>query len=83
MRVTAIVEDDGRIAVPESYRRTLGLKSGDEIVLVLNDASATIELMEPGDPVERAQALVRRYIPAGRRLSDELIAERRDEARGG
>jgi len=31
--------------------------------------------------VRRAQALVRRYVPEGRSLTDELIAERREEAR--
>jgi hypothetical protein len=60
-----------------------GSSRGDEVVLVVNDTSATIELMGTGDPVERAQALVRRYIPADRRLSEELIADRREEARGG
>ena len=31
--------------------------------------------------VRRAQALVRRYVPADRSLVDELIAERRDDVR--
>jgi len=30
--------------------------------------------------IARAQALVRKHIPKGRRLSDELIRERRKEA---
>ena len=30
--------------------------------------------------IRRAQALVRRYVPAGRSLVDELIAERRAES---
>jgi AbrB family looped-hinge helix DNA binding protein len=83
VRVTAIVEDDGRISLPEAYRAVLGLKPGDEVVLVVNDTNGTIELIGTPDPVERAQAIVRRYISAERRLSEELIAERRDEARSG
>jgi hypothetical protein len=31
--------------------------------------------------IRRAQALVRSYIPEGRSLSDELIAERKGESR--
>ncbi len=83
MRVRAIVDADGRIAVPAGCRETLGLKPGAEVVLVVNDTDAAIELVVPTDPVERAQALVRRYIPADRRLAEELIADRRDEARSG
>jgi hypothetical protein len=33
-----------------------------------------------GEGIRRAQQLVRSYIPAGRLLSEELIAERRREA---
>jgi deoxyribodipyrimidine photolyase len=36
--------------------------------------------MTIGRRIKRAQALVRRYIPEGRSLADELIAERRAEA---
>ena len=59
----------------------------------LQEADETIELageVVPGDGklpqittqqvIERAQALVRRYVPKGRSLSDELIEDRREEA---
>ena len=32
------------------------------------------------EAIRRAQAIVRKYVPPGRSLSDELIAERRREA---
>ena len=38
-------------------------------------------LLTPSTGIRRAQALVRSYIPEGRRLSDELIEERRKEFR--
>ena len=41
--------------------------------------SLVIETREQG--LRRARALLRKYIPAGVRLSDELIKERRAEAR--
>lgn len=55
----------GGIVVPGEYRRRLGPLSGDEIIMTWTT---------------RARALVRRYVPGGRSLSDELISERREEA---
>ena len=39
-----------------------------------------IRVVSTRQAAARAQALVRRYIPKGRDLSEELIAERREEA---
>jgi AbrB family looped-hinge helix DNA binding protein len=68
----------GRIVIPTKYRRRLGLKSGDEIIMSLDEAG--LHIYTPAQAVARAQALVRRYIPEGRSLSEELISERREEA---
>ena len=68
----------GRVVIPGEYRRKLGLRSGDEIILHLDDEG--LHLYTPAQAVARAQALVRRYVPEGRSLSDELISERREEA---
>ncbi len=67
----------GRIVIPTEYRRRLGLKSGDEIIMRLDDRG--LHLYTPAQAVARAQALVRRYVPEGRSLSDELISERREK----
>ena len=51
-----------------------------ELHAALDEAgSLVIETREQG--LRRARALLRKYIPAGVRLSDELIKERRAEAR--
>jgi AbrB family looped-hinge helix DNA binding protein len=68
----------GRVVIPTQYRQKLGLKSGDEIIMHLDDEG--LHLYTPAQAVARAQALVRRYIPAERSLSEELISERREEA---
>ena len=68
----------GRVVIPGEYRRRLGLRSGDEIIMHLDDEG--LHLYTPAQAVARAQALVRRYVPEGRSLSDELISERREEA---
>ncbi len=71
------IGQSGRVVIPGEYRRKLGLRSGDEIILHLDDEG--LHLYTPAQAVARAQALVRRYVPGGRSLSDELISERREE----
>ena len=68
----------GRIVVPAKYRKALDLKPGDDVILVLEDGEVRITTLPR--VIQRAQEIVRRYIPEGRSLVDELIRERRDEA---
>ena len=68
----------GRIVIPAEYRRKLGLKSGDEIIMQLDEDG--LHLYTSAQAVARAQALVRRYVPEGRSLSRGLISDRRAEA---
>ena len=69
----------GRIVIPVEYRKALGLKPGDDVVLVLEENE--VRLVKPSQAVKHAQALVRQYVPKGRRLADELIQDRRQEVR--
>jgi len=50
------------------------------VILQLEDREVLV--LTPRQAIKRAQDLVRRYVPQGRSLSQELIAERRDEAEG-
>ena len=72
------IGEGGRIVIPAEYRKALGLKPGDEVVLVLQEGE--IRLLTPKLAIRRAQTLVRRYIPESRSLVEELLQERRDEA---
>jgi len=67
----------GRIVIPSAYRRQLGLKVRDEVILVLEGDE--IRVLTPAQAIKQAQALVRRHVPAGSRLADELIAERQSQ----
>ena len=71
------VAEDGRIVIPAEYRQALGLHVGDDVILRLEDGEVRILTLQKA--IQRAQELVRRYIPEGRSLADELIAERRME----
>jgi AbrB family looped-hinge helix DNA binding protein len=69
----------GRLVIPSGYRRALGVSPGDEVILVLEDGA--VRVLTPREAVRRAQSLVRRYVAPSARLADELIQDRRKEAR--
>jgi AbrB family looped-hinge helix DNA binding protein len=71
--------EGGRLVIPAEYRKALGVDAGDELVLVLEEDG--LRITTPREGIRRAQALVRSYIPESRRLSDELIEERRRASR--
>jgi len=78
-RTLAKLGEGGRLVIPAEYRKALGLEVGDELVLVLEEQS--VRMLTPREAIRRAQAVVRSYVPEGKRLSDELIAQRRRESR--
>ena len=81
MEVKTKLGQGGRLVVPAAYRKTLGLKPGDHVILDLEDG--VMRMMTLRGAVQRAQALVRQYIPEGRDLVEELLRERREEAARG
>jgi AbrB family looped-hinge helix DNA binding protein len=73
------VNENGRVVIPASFRKALGINIGDEVVLRMEDDELRITTLKRR--VERAQRLVRKHVKRGRSLVDELIAERREAAR--
>lgn len=73
----AQVGPDGRVVIPAVYRRLLGIEGGGAILMLLEDGE--IRLVGRNAAVQRAQNLVSRYVPAGTRLTDELMKDRRAE----
>ena len=76
-----IISEGSRIVIPAAYRKALGVKPGDEVQLVLEDGE--IRMVSQRQAIVRAQNMLRRYVPKGRNLSEELIKERREEASRG
>ncbi len=64
--------------LPAEFRRALDVQVGDEIILRLDKDE--VRLSSRAAAIRRAQEIVRRHVPAGRRLSDELTADRHEEA---
>jgi AbrB family looped-hinge helix DNA binding protein len=73
------VNENGRVVIPASYRKALGIKIGDEVLLRLENDELRISTIK--SRVERAQRLVRKHVKPGKSLADELIKERREAAR--
>jgi AbrB family looped-hinge helix DNA binding protein len=70
---------NGRFVIPAAVRRALGIQAGDELVLTMDGGQLRITTRERA--IERAQRIVRGRTGGRESLVDELIEERRAEAR--
>lgn len=75
----ARITEGGRVVIPAAFRRELGLEPGSEVILDVTDGELRIRSLHRA--IAHAQALVRRHVPDGTSLADELIRERRKAAR--
>jgi AbrB family looped-hinge helix DNA binding protein len=73
------VNENGRLVIPASFRKALGINVGDEVVVRIEDDE--LRIMTLKRRIERAQESVRKFVKPGRSLVDELIAERRKDAK--
>jgi AbrB family looped-hinge helix DNA binding protein len=73
------VNENGRVVIPATFRKRLGISIGDEVVLQIEDDELRIITLKRN--IERAQRLVRKHVKPGTSLVDDLIAERREAAR--
>lgn len=78
-RFSVTVGARGRVVLPAALRERLGLREGDRLVLTLQ-ADGTVKMVSLKEAVRRARGMFAHIAP-GRGLVDELIAERREEAR--
>jgi AbrB family looped-hinge helix DNA binding protein len=72
---------NGRISLPAAFRRELGLRPGDELIVQLEDGG--IRVTSPKLAIERARRILDRYITTDESLADSPIADRRAEAARG
>jgi AbrB family looped-hinge helix DNA binding protein len=69
----------GRIVIPAEIREAMGIKAGDSLELRFDDDELRVATRRAR--LKRAQERIRKLIPPGVSLADELLAERREEAR--
>jgi len=73
------VSQNGRIVIPATFRKALGIDVGDEILLMVQDDELRITTRQRR--IQHARERARRYLKSGRSLVDELLAERRESAK--
>jgi len=73
------VNENGRVVIPSSFRKALGIEIGDEVVLRIEDDELRITTQQR--QIQRAQRRARQYVKSGASLVDELLAERRKAAK--
>ncbi|MGN5376513.1 AbrB/MazE/SpoVT family DNA-binding domain-containing protein [Sphingomonas hankookensis] len=59
-------------------RRELGINAGDTVMVDIDHGELRVRSIAKA--IEHARAILRRYVPEGVGLADELIADRRAEA---
>jgi AbrB family looped-hinge helix DNA binding protein len=72
------VVDGGRVILPASFRKALGIEKGDTVLIELNGDG--LQIRPARSALHRLQARLRDYAPPEASVVDELIAERRAEA---
>jgi AbrB family looped-hinge helix DNA binding protein len=76
--VKARMVDGGRIIVPASLRRAMGVAKGDALVMELHGDELRIRPARAA--LRRIQERLKAHAPRTGLVSDELIADRRKEA---
>jgi len=66
------------VVLPAEFRKALGVSVGDSVVIELRDGELRLRSLDAA--IRRAQETVRKYVPEGVSLADELIRERCEEA---
>jgi len=69
---------NGRLVVPANVRAELGMQGGGSFIVHVEDGQIRLEPIRSA--IARAQAIVRRHVPDGVSLVDELSEDRRREA---
>jgi len=70
----------GRIVIPVEFRKALGAEDGSTLVMRLEGNEVRIYTIE--EAARRAQQFAKKYMKSKGSIVDELIAERRREAKG-
>lgn len=69
----------GRIVIPAKIREALDIREGEVLTMDIQDNELRVRTSR--EALRRLQALVRKHVPEGVSLVDELIRDRREEAR--
>lgn len=68
----------GRLQLPADIRRDLGFQEGESVIMEVVDNELRVRSQR--ESIRRVQEKLRKFVPEGVSLVDELIADRRREA---
>lgn len=80
IRALARINENGRIVIPAEMRTRMALKAGDAVLMKL-ESDGILRIESHRARIRRIQEEFRKFATPGPLASDELIAERREEAR--
>ena len=72
------VDPGGRVVVPAGFRKALGIRNGQEVLMALDDGFVRLQTIDAA--LERVRVIARRRRKGGTSVVDDFIAERRVEA---
>ena len=75
----ARINEQGRVVIPARIRREMDLQPGETVVMRIEDGVLQIESHRAR--IRRIQQEFKKYAKPGVLASDELIADRREQAR--
>ena len=75
---TVMVDTAGRVVIPSKVRQEMGIESGSELVMAL--ANGVLTLVSKKSARQAARLAVKKLVPAGVSLSEQLMVERRQDA---
>ena len=74
----AKLNSEGRLNIPASCRKRLGLRPGQDVLMQISNNGLFVYTHDQA--LKKLQDWVASVVPAGVSLADELIADRRTEA---
>ncbi|HBS26935.1 MAG TPA: AbrB/MazE/SpoVT family DNA-binding domain-containing protein [Gammaproteobacteria bacterium] len=77
MNYLATIDKSGRLVLPAQFRKNLGLKQGDGVMLTLKKGH--IEISPVDVSIKKAQSRVKKYLGAEVDLVELLAQERKQE----
>lgn len=80
IRAIARINENGRIVIPAEMRTRMALKPGDTVLMKL-ESDGILRIESHRTRIRRIQEEFQKFATPGTLASDELIAERREEAR--
>ena len=72
------LEKSGRILIPAALRRELALSPGSQVLIKIESTGA-LQITSRAQILAKVRQEIRKYIPAGQDLANELIRDRQTD----